>query len=260
MLGADYSDYIRVIGRFFVVLAKRWIIGVAAGALVATGLAVAPALGAPDLGNRAVRHIVPAGLPISVGTFTPAAADPRLAALFARGGLDASGFRFTPIEARRSSRAVTVAVRSRSTRGTELAERSAAVAVAAPTVGLAPIAYNLGVAVGWRRFAMAGGLSHVDLAGQPGSREAMDVGVSYSASRFTGRVKAAADHPLAGTPQLTEDAPSYSLDVGGSYSLTHNLDVTAGVRYKTEREQRLQNIDDNRRDSQAVYVGTAFRF
>ena len=93
----------------------------------------------------------------------------------------------------------------------------------------------------------------------PGSREAADVGVSYTAHRFTGRVKAAAERPLANAPQLIEEAPAYSLDVGGSYRLTRNLDVTAGVRYKAERD-RLAQLSDDRRDSQAVYVGTAFRF
>ena len=38
-----------------------------------------------------------------------------------------------------------------------------------------------------------------------------------------------------------------------------NLDLTAGLRYKSERE-RLARFNDDRRDSQAVYVGTAFRF
>jgi hypothetical protein len=41
--------------------------------------------------------------------------------------------------------------------------------------------------------------------------------------------------------------------------LTRNLDVTGGVRYKIQ-EDRLQPLADNRRDSQAVYIGTAFRF
>ena len=67
------------------------------------------------------------------------------------------------------------------------------------------------------------------------------------------------EKPLANTPALIGDKPSYSIDVGGSYSLTRNLDVTAGVRYKSERD-RLPQITDTRRDSQAVYVGTAFRF
>jgi hypothetical protein len=192
----------------------------------------------------------------TAGGFTPSAADPRLAAAFARSGLGATEFRFTPSETRQGNRPVTVAVRARSTRSAEDAGR---LAVAAPTVGLMPVAYNLGVSVGWKRFAVTGDVARVDLAGQPGGREVADVGVSYSLPRFTGRVKAAADRALPGAPKLVEDAPSYSLDVGGSYSLTRNVDLTAGLRYKSERE-RFARFADDRRDSQAVYVGTAFRF
>ena len=237
---------------------KRWLIGGAVGALVAAGLAVSPAIGSPEA-NRMVRHDMTDAPVTAIDSFTPAAADPRLAAMFARGGLSSSSFRFTSVEAKRANRAVTVAVRSQTSRSVAAAERSAGSVT--PSVGLAPIAYNLGVAVGWRRFAVSGDLARVDMALAPGSREAADVAVSYTAKRFTGRVKAAADRPLEGAPKLIEEAPSYSVDVGGSYKLTRNLDVTAGVRYRADREQRLtQAPDDQRRESQAVYIGTAFRF
>jgi len=240
------------------VFSGRLLSGLGVGALVAAGLAMAPAIGAPGENARSAKH-APASV-YGIGSFTPAAADPRLAAVFARSGLDTSGFRFTPTDSRHSgSHAVTVAVRARSTRTALAAERASSFADSASTVSLTPIAYNLGVAVGWRRFALSGDISKVDLAGMPGSREAVDVGVSYTAHRFTGRVKAVADRPVANAPKLTEDAPAYSLDVGGSYRLTRNLDVTAGVRYKAERD-RLAQLSDDRRDSQAVYVGTAFRF
>jgi len=228
--------------------------GIVAGALVVAGTIVAPALGATEQAPaRAVRHVSALR---RLGTFTPASADPRLAAVFARGGLDAGDFRFTPAETKRDNRAVTVAVRARSNRAK--GEQVAALAPAA-TVGLAPIAYNLGVAVGWKRFAVAGDVSHVDLAMQPGSREAADLAVTYSGNRFSGRVKAAADRPIGDAPRMIGDIPTYSVDVGGSYSLTRNLDVTAGLRYRADRE-RLTRVEDDRRDSQAVYVGTAFRF
>jgi len=240
------------------VFSGRLLSGIGVGALVAAGLAMAPAIGAPGENAHSAKH-APASV-YGIGSFTPAAADPRLAAVFARSGLDTSGFRFTPTDSRHSgSHAVTVAVRARSTRTALAAERASSFADSASTVSLTPIAYNLGVAVGWRRFALSGDISKVDLAGMPGSREAVDVGVSYTAHRFTGRVKAVADRPVANAPKLTEDAPAYSLDVGGSYRLTRNLDVTAGVRYKAERD-RLAQLSDDRRDSQAVYVGTAFRF
>nr|WP_081855800.1 hypothetical protein [Sphingomonas sp. UNC305MFCol5.2] len=234
----------------------RWTTLMGLGAICAAGALVAPALQAQEgRGERAYakRSTAVRG---GIGTFTPAAADPKLAAILARSGLPESGFRFTPSESRRSSRAVTVAVRARSTR-TALADRS--LVAAATPVSLAPIAYNLGVSVGWKRFAVAGDVTRIELPAQPGSTERANLGVSYTGGRVTGRVQAAAERPLADTPVLIGDKPSYSIDVGGSYSLTRNLDVTAGVRYKSEQD-RLPKLTDNRRDSQAVYVGTAFRF
>lgn len=234
--------------------------GIGLGAIVAAGFAVAPAIGAPDRSAARAPKIESGDSFRGFGTFTPAAADPRLAAVFARGGVDTSGFNFTPSESRRGNvRAVTVAVRARSTRTALAAERAASASAAPATVSLTPTAYSLGIGVGWRGFALSGDMTKVDLAGLPGSREAMDVGVSYSGKRLSGQVRAGTDRPVAGTPRLIEQGPVYSVDAAASYRLTHNLDVTAGVRYKSERD-RLQKQDDDRRNSQSVYVGTAFRF
>ncbi|MHA6721612.1 hypothetical protein [Sphingomonas sp. RS2018] len=233
----------------------RIIMGTTLVAATAAAIAVAPAIGAEDARSLAARRIT--GKPVSgIGSFTPAAGDPRLAAVLARAGLNGSGFRFTPSGADRGPRAVTVAVRARTNRSVG-ADRLG-VATQSP-VALAPVAYNLGVAVGWKRFALSGDLAKVDLAGQPGSRESADLGVSYTGRAFSGRVKAEAARPLASEPRLVAEPSSYSVDVGGAYKLTRNLDLTAGVRYKTEKD-RLPQLADDRRDSQSVYVGTAFRF
>ena len=232
----------------------RVVIGVAIGALVAATAMVAPAIGAVEQTSRAAPKR--ASLSLMRGGFTPASADPRLAAIFAKSGLEAGDLRFTPAESQRGTgRPVSVAVRARTSRTNE--ERIAA--NTAPTVGLAPISYNLGVAVGWKRVALSGDIARVDLAGLPGSRETADVAVSYTANRFTGRVKASTDRPIDGAPKLVDVPANYSLDMGGSYALTRNLDVTAGVRYRSDRD-RLARMDDDRRNSQAVYLGTAFRF
>ncbi|MET0269206.1 MAG: porin [Sphingomonas sp.] len=236
-------------------VAGRVMVGMIAGVLVAAGAIVAPAFGAVDQPVRLAKRDAPTIR--SVGAFTPAAADPRLAAMFARGGFDPRSFRFTPAETRRDNRAVTVAVRARTNRSADTSRL--ATAAPSPSVGLAPIAYNLGMSVGWKRFAVSGDVSRLDMAGMPGSRDSADLAVSYSARRFTGSVKAATDRPLANAPRMVESPETYSVDLGGSYALTRNLDVTAGVRYRSDRE-RLARIDDNRRDSQAVYLGTAFRF
>ena len=52
---------------------------------------------------------------------------------------------------------------------------------------------------------------------------------------------------------------SQTVDVGGSFRLSPNLDVRAGVRLSQERE-RLDPLTNSVQDSQAVYVGTQLRF
>lgn len=234
----------------------RKALGAGLGTISVAALILAPALRAQEAhGSHAVRT-QPIGTIAEFGSFTPAAADPKLAAVLARSGLPQASFRFTPSESRRSSNAVTLAIRSNSTRTAVAADR------ANPDpepVALAPVAYNLGVTVGWKRFELSGDVTHVDLVTTPGGRERTDFGISYNGKRASGGIHAAADRPLIDTPVQIGDMPSYSIDVGGSYRVAKNLDVTAGVRYKAERD-RLPRLTDQRRDSQAVYVGTAFRF
>ena len=79
-------------------------------------------------------------------------------------------------------------------------------------------------------------------------------------SRFNTRFSLDAKAPVNAAPRaLDASEKDYTLDVGGSYSVTKNLAVTAGVRYNNERD-RMAPLTDSRQDSQAVYVGTRFRF
>lgn len=239
---------------------NRSIVGMAACGIIAAAI-VAPAIGASQ-GGRAITSRPDAKPVANLGQFTPAAADPKLAALLASAGLDQQSFRFTPAESRRSDgRSITVAVRARSSLASRKPDdRFDGGAIDAASIGLKPIAYNLGVAVGWKRFAVSGDVTRIDLAGLPGSHEAADVGVTYSGHRFSGKVVASAERPLADAPKLTGDTSSYLVDLGGSYSISRRLDVTAGVRYKSENYRLDRLTTDNRRDSQAVYIGTALRF
>lgn len=192
----------------------------------------------------------------SIGSFTPAASDARFGASFARGGLAGnSGFRFTPSVSPGGNRRVTVAVRARAAT-TEQAERLA-LSSGASTTGTS--AYNLGVSLGWKRFAVTGDYAKVDLGPIPGSREAADIAVSFSGKRWSTRLALAADRALGDVPRLVDNDRNVSVDLGGSYSINTRLDVTGGVRYKMDSD-RLQAFDDNRRDSQALYIGTAFKF
>lgn len=235
-------------------LRPEGIIAIGGTALCSLALLLAPAAAAP---NQAPKK-KSSGLSLSIGSFTPAVADPRLAAEFARRGLQPGSFRFTPSAASPDkSKAVRVAVRARAV--TPAASSSVRETSATEVTAITPAAYNLGLSVGWKRFAISGDVAKVQGGPLPGGREAAEVGVSYSLKNFTGRVSAGADRRDGTMARLDPVESSYSVDVGGSYRLTRNLDVTGGVRYKIQND-RLEPLADQRRDSQAVYIGTAFRF
>lgn len=194
-------------------------------------------------------------------SFTPAQADPRLAAAFANRPVLASDFKFTPTASKRRPSQIRVAIRARATTPSQAVDRVRDVAAqtAASGVTLTPATYNLGAAVGWRRFAISGDVAKSKPADPAlGQREAAVVGVSYDLKRFTGRVAASADRETRSIPALG-DSRAYALDVGGAYNISNRVAVTGGVRYKIERD-RIETLSDQRRDSQAVYVGTALKF
>lgn len=237
-------------------------IGVIGTVLCTAALMVSPAIGASSSKFMAKRNNTPA-LRGGIGTFTPASADPRLAAAFARSGIASSGFRFTPAASDNNRRSIRVAVRARAvgnnTGVNSVTPGATALLSVAPSLGVSPVAYNLGAAVGWRRFAISGDVARIDPGSPTGGRESVDLGISYNASKWSTRVQLGAEKPMGDAPRSITGGESVSLDVGGSYRLTRRLDVMAGVRYKTERD-RLVTPNDTARDSQAVYVGTAFRF
>ena len=226
--------------------------------LAALALVLAPAVAAST--QNSPKKKARSSPSLSIGSFTPATADPRLAAELARRGLQPSSFRFTPSTASApgKSKAVRVAVRARTVTPAAVAQASRDTS-ATPVTAITPTAYNLGLSVGWKRFAISGDVARVQGGPVPGGRESAELGISYQGGRFTGRVSAGAERNDGAPTSLTPFESSYSLDVGGSYSIARNIDVTGGVRYKMDRD-RLEPLADERRDSQAVYLGTAFRF
>lgn len=226
-----------------------------AAALAAAGLVLTPAFAAPTVKKR------PPAVSLSfdpISSFTPANADPKLAAALGGRGLSLTDFQFTPAPAKGRPSQVRVAIRARTSipGSTQLAGSADPSALNA----LTPTSYNLGVAVGWKRFAVSGDVAKVTNADPVlGGRESAVVGVSYSLKRFTGRVAVGAERSDGHALPALRRGDNYSLDVGGSYALSRRIAVTGGVRYNIERD-RLSTLTDDRRDSQAVYVGTAFKF
>ena len=205
--------------------------------------------------------------------FTPAEIDPLLASRVAANFVS-QGIRFTPANRTapdaQEKRTVTVAVRLPDEAARAITVRGAIdrAEAAAPgierreVVAIAPSRYDLGIARGYQSFAkpvtLPKSVSRVampDLAEfKPGRGAAKD-----EPSRFQTRIALENDTPAGRSPRTVDSFGEQSVDVAGSYSLTRNLDVTAGVRIAQDRD-RLAPLADGVEDSQAVYVGTQFRF
>lgn len=200
----------------------------------------------------------------SIGSFTPVTRDQRLARAYADAARESQtrGFKFTPSSGSMSGeRTLTVVVRAGGIEAPVLNRG------AQPNVGLAPVAYNLGRGRGLDRFTTAGRepvrelepiTSSVQMpssgfALQPGKRNRFSTNLQVE-ERDT-----AADAPTNETPQTLGTEKSYAVDLNGSFSLSRNLDVQAGIRYRGP-DNRLVPLTDQQKDSQAVYVGTKFKF
>ena len=210
----------------------------------------------------------------SFASFTPASVDSRLAQFVAE-RWDGKGklMRFTPAGApNRPDRAVNVAVRVDPDVARAMAVRSglaaaaqqvaAAPTAATPELAIAPTRFNLGVSRGYGNFAPATAAlpEGVRRAEMPDlSQFEPSPGVKRDPSRFGARIRLEEEQRTGRLPRTRDAMGDQRLDVTGSYSVTRNLDVTAGVRYEQDRD-RLDPVTDQGEDSQSVYVGTQFRF
>ncbi|MBX9795500.1 hypothetical protein [Sphingomonas sp.] len=230
-------------------MSLRLAIATVAGSALALCLAV-PAFSAPD---RAGATAIVAPL----AGFTPASADPKLAALLAKTGTGTRAYRFTPAESPRAgNRPVTVAVRARSAFVVQVEPRASQ--PEAPALGsVAPISYNLGTSLGWQKFA---------LPAEPKPAAGARIALIETSARLPAAAPGAERLHVASEPVSTARlGPTEAgaglglIDVGGAYRLSKHVDLTAGVRYRDQR-YRVDRGIDSRQDSRAIYIGTALRF
>jgi len=192
----------------------------------------------------------------SISSFTPTIGDPALSQAYVRAVVNrgSRSFRFTPTSGSLSGRReITVLVRadSRMARADDRGSQS---------LGIAPLAFNLDASRGWRKFALSESVGRKPL--DPVMQDLAPVGnfsLERGTPRLTANVQLDARRDVGTTPRTLAGESKLSVDVGSSYSLTRNLNVTAGLRY-ARPDNRLAPITDQRQDNQAVYVGTVFRF
>jgi hypothetical protein len=240
------------------------------GHIAAAAIGVVLVVGVPSAG-LAVSLIRDGTSISSFVAFTPASADPEMARLIESRGSAVRLQRFTPAGATRSNdQSVTVAVRVGAASAQAISGRSIAAGGAAePTVAALPrIAanrYNLGVARGYRSFAEAPAVAP-RTASQAAPPVASDFDLSVGRdddkpSRFAARIALEQEsRPAPAAPRSIDSIVDQRLDVAGSYRLSRNLDVTAGVRYEQDRNRLAALPNVEQQDSQAVYIGTQFRF
>ena len=222
------------------------------GALVAAGLIASPALSAMN-GSSADRASVLSSL---VGRFTPATGEPALLQRYAALSDEARrNFRFTPAMPRTENRAVTLVRRVSPQTITRSAD--SVLGRTGQPITIAPVTYRLGSAVGYTAFASHAANASVDIAALPQARRPIDP--TERPSRFGADMRLDSRSSPGTNDRALDPDRAYSVDVSGSYRLSRNVDLTAGVRLQREND-RLAPLTDQRQDSQAVYVGTQFRF
>lgn len=212
-------------------------------AVLALSVGIGPVLSAPS-GHQ------------TVSGFQAARVDPRLARSISVRALGAGQtFQFTPGAApNRLDRSVTVAVRVDGNRARPAASDKGG-------FGIAPTAYSLGVSRGYKSFAQNSSagteLRRIELPDLASFKPS--AGATSAPSRFSPRIALDGREPAGRSPRTLQGQPEEVVDLGGSYRLTRNLNVTAGVRSTSDRD-RLAPLSDGRKDNQAVYVGTQFKF
>lgn len=251
---------------------KRGTGGMASALLLSTavaGLALPSAVLAFSTGGEQDQLNTPVQIALN-GEFVPAEVDPRLTrSITVRALSKGRIFRFTPAAtpSRVDASVVTVAVRLNGSSLPQLSLRQPLVVPVASPAGsalaIAPTAYSLGTARGYASFAQN---SAKQATSTPVRRlEAPDLssfqpraGAPSTPSRLAPRI-ALDEHQKTGRSPRTFEQSDQQVDLGGSYRVSRNLDVTAGVRVTSDRD-RLRPLTDGRQDNQSVYVGTQFRF
>lgn len=235
-----------------------------AAALLATGsLAVSP-LVVPAFAAKALSQEPSAG-PSWISMFTPAGGDSVLAQKFSAARIEPSArFPFTPANAG-DSRTITVAARanSRLTAGAVSIRNALASSEVGAGKGLrlSAVDYRLTASKGWQGFALPAAQRRgvkTPLSELGKSSFSLDE-TARKPSKFSTNIKLDQSRELAPPARGSAASGDYKLDVGGSFSISRKIDVTAGVRYASEND-RVIPLADNRKDSEAVYVGTKIRF
>jgi len=238
------------------------------GGLTASVAAVALVLAGIPTAGLALDALGGSKLDLAHGSFsfTPASVDPELAAFVAGRSDGSHRMRFTPAGvAEQGKRPLTVAVRVDGETAHAIEVRSAIDAaqdqMAGSAVHIVSARYSLGLARGFQSFAQPSVVSKkLTDAAMPDLSSYTPAPALPEQSRFASHVALAHEEKPGVAPRTREALGEQSVDLATSYRLTRNLDVSAGVRYSQAHDRIAPVSDPSSQDSQAVYIGTQFRF
>ncbi len=164
------------------------------------------------------------------------------------------GFSFTPSGAKKE--AVSLGMTARSV----VAAPTERMASAAPSeAGIGPAGYNFDLALGYKGFAVSGGVSRLDTGLGGRNREGVDIGLGYGAKNWRAGVLASAEResnyllPRPGTPD-----PLYSVEARGALALSPQISLGGALRYRQAPEHPTP-LDPNK-DDRTVLLGGAVAF
>ena len=215
------------------------------------------------------------GSALPFGKFTPAGVDRELAEQFDINTLAVDQrFEFTTAGVDKQAGSATIVVRAdraptvgavslrKALEASEKNELSNASAHERPK--LIASSYTLGAAKGLDSFTLPGKTSRgaddpilTDLV--KGKNFKLDKNSLDSSGKLRPSIAFEDGRPITAAPRPVSGEKDYKVDLGGRYAIGRDVDVTAGVRLEGENG-RNQRLTDDQRDSQAVYVGTQFRF
>jgi hypothetical protein len=197
--------------------------------------------------------------------FTPAGGDSLLVQkLSATRIVSSARFPFTPVNAGENpNRTITVAARANSRLTANAVSVRNGIAElqvgAGKAMRLAAVDYRLTTSKGWQGIALpTQRVSSTPLTelGKGGFRLEES---GKKPSKFSTNIRLDQSRETAPPARGNAASGDYKLDVGGSFSISRKIDVTAGVRYASENDRVIPRAD-SRKDSEAVYVGTKIRF
>jgi hypothetical protein len=211
-----------------------------------------------------------------IANFTPAGVDSKLAAKFKRPTFSANAsnaiktrFPFTPAGTQEGVRkTLTIAARTDSILSSKAVSTRNAISAIQPglavPVNLNKTDFRLTAARGWKDFKLPDNAKAAvkapmsNLSAGAGTFR-LDGAEPVKKSRFKTDVKLDTARQAAPSPRGNAAAGEYKVGLESSFSLSRRVDLTAGVTYNSERDRVTPRTDD-RKDSEAVYVGTKIRF